>query len=126
MDTSSLAKWAWWIALVALVVIHALIGLGVDLSSIPTFVNDLLIVLAILGGAFYLAGMKDRTGFFIVVLVLAAAATAAGGYAWFGVTALSGLVAHILMGASIAATAGAVGALFVVIYEWIMAAFSSK
>jgi len=123
MDTSSLGKWAWWIGLVGLVVVHLLIVFGVTL---PTLVTDLLVVLAFLGGATYLAGMKDRTGFFIVTLALGVAAGAAAGWAWFGVTILADLVTHILMGASIAAYAGAAGALFVVIYEWIMGAFSSK
>lgn len=125
MDMSSLGKWAWWIGLVGLVVIHAVIGLGVDLSSLPSLITDLLVVLAFLGGAVYLAGMKDRTGFFIVALVLGAAAAAAAGWGWFGITILAGLVSHILTGASIAAYAGAGGALFVVVYEWIMSAFSS-
>jgi hypothetical protein len=121
MDTSSLGKWAWIIALVVWVVLGALGGLGVDLG-LPAIVTDVVALLAVLGGLFYIAGMKDRTGFFIAALALGAFATAAGG---LFVAQLGGLVAGILGGAASAAAAASAGALLMVVYEWIMS-FSSK
>lgn len=116
MDTSSLGKWAWLIALIVWVLLGALGGLGVDLG-LPAIVTDVVALLAVLGGIFYLAGMKDRTGFFIAAIALGAFQAAAGG---LFVAQLGGLVAGILGGAAAAAAAGSAGALLMVVYEWIM------
>lgn len=118
MDTSSLGKWAWLIALVVWVVVGALAGLGVDLG-LPAIVTDIVAALAFLGGIFYVAGMKDRTGFFITALALAAFSAAAGG---LFVSQLGGLVSGILGGAAAAAAAASAGALVMIVYEWIMGA----
>jgi hypothetical protein len=118
MDTSSLGKWAWLIALVVAVVLGALGGLGVSLG-LPEIVNSLVVALAFIGGLLYVSTMKDRTAFFITALALAAFSAAAGD---LFVSQLGGLVAGILGGAALAAGAAAAGALVMIVYEWIMGA----
>ncbi|HKY78572.1 MAG TPA: hypothetical protein VI688_07580 [Anaerolineales bacterium] len=118
MDTGTIGKWAWLIALVVWVVVYALAGLGVDLG-LPTIVTDIVAALAFLGGLLYVAGMKDRTGFFITALALSAFSAAAG---MLFVEQLGGLVAGILGGAAAAAAAASAGALIMVIYDWVMGA----
>jgi len=119
MDTSTLGKWAWLIALVVWVVVGALAGLGVDLG-LPTIVTDLVMLLAFLGGIFYVAGMKDLTGFFITALALTAFSIAVNAMFAEQVSQVGGLIGGILGGAALAAGAAAAGALLVVVYEWIM------
>lgn len=118
MDTSNLGKWAWLIALVVWVVVGALGGLGIDLG-LPAIVTDIVAALAFLGGIFYVAGMKDRTGFFIAALALGTFFASAGG---LFVDQLGGLVSGILGGAASAAAAASAGALIMVVYDWIMGA----
>jgi hypothetical protein len=118
MDTGSLGKWAWLIALVVAVVLGALGGLGVSLG-LPEIVNTIVVALAFIGGLFYVSTMKDRTGFFITALALAAFAGAAGE---LFVSQIGGLVAGILGGAALAAGAAAAGALVMIVYDWIMGA----
>jgi hypothetical protein len=118
MDTGSLGKWAWLIALVVWVVVGALAGLGVDLG-LPAIVTDVVALLAFLGGLLYVSGMKDQTGFLIAALALAAFSGAAGG---LFVPQIGGVVAGILGGAASAAGAAAAGALLMMVYNWIMGA----
>jgi hypothetical protein len=122
MDTSTIGKWAWLIALVVWVVLGALGGVGVDLG-LPAIVTDIVAVLAVIGGLLYISGMKDVTGFFIAALALAAFSAAAG---TLFVEQLGGLVAGILGGAAAAAAAASAGALLMVVYNWIMGAMASK
>jgi len=122
MDTGTIGKWAWLIALVVWVVVSALAGVGVDLG-LPAIVTDIIAALAFVGGLLYIAGMKDRTGFFIAALALTAFWAGAG---TLFVEQLGGLVAGILSGAAAAAAAAAAGALIMVVYDWIMGAMSSK
>jgi hypothetical protein len=120
MDLSMYGKWAWLIALVVLVVWSLLSAFGVSIGSdIESLIGQVMVVLAIFGGITYLAGMKDRTGFFVAVLTLAAAAAGAAAFDLWG---LGQYMAAILAGAATAALAGAVGVLLVVVYEWITAA----
>ena len=119
MDTSTLGKWAWLIALVVWVVVGALAGLGVDLG-LPTIVTDLVMLLAFLGGIFFVAGMKDRTGFFIIALALFTFSAAVNTMFAEQVAQVGGLIGGILGGAAAAAGAAAAGALLVVVYNWIM------
>jgi hypothetical protein len=121
MDTSSLGKWAWLIGLVVLVVWSGLAAL-VTMPDVP-YLADVALLLAFLGGIFYLSGMKDRTGFFIAAAALGWFAAGAGG---LFVAQLGGLVAGLLGGAAAAAAAGAAGVLLMVVYEWIMSFSSSK
>jgi hypothetical protein len=120
MDTSSLGKWAWIIGLVVLVVWSGLAAV-VTMPDIP-LLADVALLLAFLGGVFFLAGMKNRSDFLIAALALAAFSAGAGG---LFVAQLGGLVAGLLAGAAAAAAAGAAGVLIVMVYEWIMS-FSSK
>ena len=122
MDTSTIGKWAWLIALVVWVLVSALGGVGVDLG-LPAIVTDIVAALAVIGGLLYISGMKDLTGFFIAALALAAFWASAG---TLFVEQLGGLVAGILSGAAAAAAAASAGALLMVIYNWIMGAMSSK
>lgn len=118
MDTSTIGKWAWLIALVVWVVVYALAGVGVDLG-LPAIVTDIAGLLGFVGGLLYISGMKDITGFLIAAAALGWFANGAG--ALF-VSQLGGLVAGILSGAALAAAAAAAGALVMVVYNWIMAA----
>jgi hypothetical protein len=118
MDTGTIGKWAWLIALVVWVLVSALAGLGIDLG-LPAIVTDIVAALAFVGGLLYIAGMKDRTGFFIAALALAAFWASAG---TLFVEQLGGLVSGILSGAAAAAGAAAAGALIMVVYDWIMGA----
>ncbi len=120
MDTSSLGKWAWIIGLVVLVVWTGLAAV-ITMPDVP-YLADVALLLAFLGGIFFLAGMKNRTDFLIAALALAAFSAGAGG---LFVAQLGGLVAGLLAGAAAAAAAGAAGILLVIVYEWIMS-FSSK
>lgn len=122
MDLSTIGKWLWLIALVVWVLLGLLGGLGVNLS-LPAIVTDLIGALAFVGGILYLAGMKDLTGFFIAALALAAFSAAAG---HLFVDQLGALVSGALGGAAAAAGAGSAGALVMVVWNWIMGAFSSK
>lgn len=118
MDTSTIGKWAWLIALVVWVVVSALAGLGVDLG-LPAIVTDVAGLLGFVGGLFYISGMKDVTGFLIAAAALGWFANSAGG---LFVAQLGGLVAGILSGAALAAAAAAAGALVMMVYNWIMGA----
>jgi hypothetical protein len=118
MDTSTIGKWAWLIALVVWVVVSALAGLGVNLN-LPTVVGDIAGLLAFVGGLLYISGMKDITGFLIATAALGWFTNGAGG---LFVSQLGGLVSGILGGAYLAAAAAAAGALVMVVYNWIMAA----
>lgn len=118
MDTSTIGKWAWLIALVVWVVVGALAGLGVDLG-LPAIVTDVVAALAFVGGLLYISGMKDRTGFFITALALAAFSAAAG---MLFVSQIGGFVGGILGGAAAAAAAASAGALIMVVYDWVMGA----
>ncbi|MEX1248407.1 MAG: hypothetical protein WEA61_07985 [Anaerolineales bacterium] len=120
MDFSMYGKWAWLIALIVLVVMSLLGAFSVDLGADTSdLIASIAVVLAILGGIFYLAGMKDRTGFFITVLTLAAVSVGAASFDLWGI---GQYLWAILAGAAVAAVAGAAGVLLVVVYEWIMAA----
>lgn len=120
MDFSMYGKWAWLIALVVLVLWSLLSAFGVSIGAdTETLIGQIAVVLAILGGIFYLAGMKDRTGFFITVLALAAVSVAAASFDLWGI---GKYLAAILQGAAAAAVAGAVGVLLVTVYDWIMSA----
>ncbi len=118
MDTSTIGKWAWLIALVVWVVLGALGGLGINLG-LPAIVSDVAGLLGFVGGLLYISGMKDITGFLIAAAALGWFTNGAG--ALF-VAQLGGLVAGILGGAALAAAAAAAGALVMVIYNWIMGA----
>ena len=119
MDTSSLGKWAWLIGLVILVVWGIVKVFAPDMLSadLQTTIGTLCLVLAFLGGIFYLSGMKDRTGYLITA---AALGWFAGGGGTMFVDQLGSVVSGALGGAAAAAGAGAAGVLLVVVYEWIM------
>lgn len=121
MDTSSLGKWAWLIGLVVLVLWGLLSAFGISMGDMDATIATIAVILALLGGIFYLSTMKDRTGFFIAVLALLGVTAYAGAAGWdlFGV---GQYVWAVLAGAAAAAAAGAVGVLLVVVYEWIMSA----
>ncbi|MEX2143820.1 MAG: hypothetical protein WD740_04440 [Anaerolineales bacterium] len=122
MDMGSLGKWAWLIGLVVLVVLGLLAAVPVDLGAdTGSLIASIAVILALLGGILFLAGMKDRSGFFIAVLALlgVTAYAAAAGWDLFGV---GKYVWGFLGGAAAAASAGAIGVLLVTVYEWIMSA----
>lgn len=113
MGAKEIGRWAFLIALVVAVVGGLLTAFGVDFLS-SDIVVALVGLLAFVGGILYIA-QGDRTEFFIVTLVLVAGAAWAG--EMFG---LGQYITAILAGAAGVAAAAAVGALLVVVYEWIM------
>ncbi|MCW5876881.1 MAG: hypothetical protein KIS85_08365 [Anaerolineales bacterium] len=119
MDTSSIGKWAWAIALVVSVLLGLLGGLGINLG-LPSVVGDLVTLLAVVGGFLHVSGMKDMTGWLITAIALGAFSGAAGG---LFVPQLGGLVAGILGGAASAAGAATAGALLKMVIDWVMGAF---
>jgi hypothetical protein len=111
MGTGELGKWAWLIALWVSILAYLLAAFGVDFLM-GGAILAILAILAVLGGIFHLAGM-DRTAFFI----------AAAALGWFAAEAMFGIgtyVQAIVDGGAFAATAGAVGVLLKMLYEWVM------
>jgi hypothetical protein len=115
MDTGTIGKWAFLIALVLGVLGGLLSAFGMDVLSGDAIITGVAL-LGLVGGLLYVAGM-DRTAFFIA----AAALTwfAAGGGSLY-VEVLGNVVTGILNGAAVAAAAAAAGVLLRVVYEWIM------
>jgi len=107
------------------VVLGALGGLGIDLG-LPAILGSIVALLAFLGGLLYLAGMKDRTGWFIAALALSTFWAAAGTMFAAEVPQVGGLISGILGGAFNAVGPAAAGVLIMVVYDWVMGAMSSK
>lgn len=117
MDTGTIGKWAFIIALGLGVLGGLLSAFGVDVLSGDAIVTGVAL-LGVIGGLLYVAGM-DRTAFFIAAFALTWFAAGAGS---LYVAVLGDIVAGILNGAAFAAAAAAAGVLLKVVYEWLMPA----